>query len=177
SDSYRTETFTPAGMSATVGGGVTGFTDKNARQFTGTGGAWNVRLVFGTRTILGAELAYIGSGQDISALGLDNDAFLQSHGGEVAARLHLLPGLIQPYVLAGAGFTRYLLTNADANTSSVDDADNVIQFPLGVGAALHYERFVADVRGVFRPVTSGDLFTEEAAMHTWGANLSLVTEF
>src|SRR5690606_32492034 len=103
------------------------------------------------RSIIAAELAYIGSSRDVTALGLDNNAFLQSHGGELAGRLNLLPGLIQPYILAGVGFTRYDLSNEDFNTSSISSTETVAHFPLGAGAALRYEGFVVDARGTFRP--------------------------
>ena len=176
-DPYRPETVTPMGMSAMVGGGVTGFTEEEPRSFSEVGGGWDARLVIGTRTIIAGELAYLGSSRDVAALGLDESAFLQGHGGEAAARLNLLPGLFQPYLLAGAGFTRYTLTNEDFNTSSIDDSATVAHFPLGVGAALRYEGFVADARGVFRPTVEGDMFSDDSEMHTWGANLSLGAEF
>ena len=44
-------------------------------------------------------------------------------------------------------------------------------------AALRYQGSVADARGVLRPAISGDLFSEDATMHTWGASLSVGTEF
>src|SRR5690606_14632322 len=134
------------GMSATIGGGVSGFLDGDARDFSELGGTWDVRLVFGTRTIVAGELAYIGSGRDVAALGLDSSALLVSHGAEVAARLHLLPGLIRPYVLAGAGFTRYQVANEDSNTSSGDDADYPAHLPVGLVAALSYRRCPAGLR-------------------------------
>lgn len=176
-DPYRPNTITPVGMSATVGGGVTGFTQEEARNFSEVGGGWDARLVIGTRTMIAGELAYIGSSRDVVALGLDDSAFLQGHGGEAAARLNLLPGIFQPYLLAGAGFTRYSLTNEDFNTSSIEDSATVAHFPLGVGAALRYNGFVADARGVFRPTVEGNMFSDDSEMHTWGANLSLGAEF
>ena len=176
-DPYRPRTLTPWGMSATVGGGVQGFTGKQARNFTDTGVGWNARFVFGTRSIVGAELAYVGSSQDIYTLGLDKSAFLQSHGGELAARLNFLPGMVQPFVFAGAGVTRYLLSNEDVNTSSIDSRDTVVDFPLGVGTDLRYEGFLVDARGTFRPTVGDNLFDGSGQMHTWGANLAIGSEF
>lgn len=176
-DSHRPDTASSLGMSATLGGGVSGFTDQRVTDFTEVGGNWDARLAIGTRNIIAAELAYIGSSRDVAALGLDTNAFLQSHGGEVAGRLNLLPGVFQPYVLAGVGFTRYDLTNEDFNTSSISSSETVAHFPLGAGAALRYEGFIVDARGTFRPAVEGNLFSEESEMHTWGANLSLGAEF
>lgn len=176
-DLYRPDTLIAPGMSATLGGGVSGFTQEEPREFSDIGAGWDARFTVGTRSIIAGEIAYIGTSRDVTALGLDSSAFLQSHGGEVDARLNLLPGMIQPYILAGAGFTYYQLTNEDFNTSSIADSETVAHFPLGVGAALRYEGFVVDARGVYRPTLQGDLFSEDTQMNTWGANLNLGTEF
>lgn len=176
-DMYRPNTLTTMGMSATLGGGVSGFTQDVPREFSEIGGGWDARFTVGTRSIVAGEIAYVGTSRNVTALGLDSSAYLQSHGGEVDARLNLLPGMVQPYILAGAGFTYYQLSNEDFNTSSIADSETVAHFPLGVGAALRYEGFVVDARGVYRPTLEGNLFAEDSQMNTWGANLNLGTEF
>lgn len=177
-DPYAPETITPYGMSVTGGAGVTGFTDEAARDFSSVGGGWNVRFALGTRSIIAGEIAYLGSGQDVDALGLDNSANLLANGGEIAARLNILPGLVQPYVLAGVGYTHYELVGEDFNNSSVEESDDVAHFPVGAGVGLRYEGFIADARGTFRPVAGGSLFEAGGGeLHNWGANLNAGVEF
>ena len=72
------------GVGMMFGGGITDFESPAVREMTGTGGAWDVRLVFGQREVLALETAYVGSAHYISAAGLDNDAMLVSNGAEGA---------------------------------------------------------------------------------------------
>jgi len=164
---------TPYGLSLTVGGGVTGFLDQDMQDATDPGGSWEARLAAGTREFIGLEAAYIGSAQPIDALGLDADAVLLGTGLEATARINLVKGAIQPYVLAGAGWMHYQLTNADTNTSSVEEDDDVLAVPLGVGVGYRYQRLILDARGVFRPVAYSDLIPTagdtETSLHSWTA--------
>jgi hypothetical protein len=160
------------GIALTLGGGVIGFTDETTRDTIDLGGAWEARMTAGTRSPLALEAAYIGSAQSVDALGVDGDAILLGSGVEAAARLNLIPGAIQPYVLAGAGWTRYDLTNTDTNTSDVADEDDVFQLPLGAGLAFHQDGMVFDVRAVYRPTTDADLLDAagtDARLDTWSA--------
>lgn len=177
-EAYAPDFITSVGMSVTGGGGVTGFTDGAARDYSGVGGSWNARFAVGTRSILAGEIAYLGTGQDINALGLDNQANLMSNGGELAARLNILPGIVQPYLLAGVGYAHYELVGEDFNTSSVESSDDVAYFPLATGVAFRYEGFIADARGSFRPVASGSMFDDGGGeLHSWNANLNAGVEF
>jgi hypothetical protein len=170
--------FTPSGTTLMLGGGITGFTASRARDVTETGGGWNARLVVGTRSVLSAEIGYVGSAQSVDATGLDGDAFLLGNGGEVAARIGWPRSAVQPYLLAGAGFTHYSLVNDDFNTSSVESSDNLVHFPLGAGIAVRAGNVLLDARGVFRPSVEGDLFAEdENDMHTWSGSLNAGWEF
>lgn len=170
---------TPFGTGVTLGGGVTGFTAENARALSSTGGGWNARLTLGTRLPIAAEIAYVGTTQDLQALGLDRSAYLISNGAEVAARFNILPGPIAPYVLSGAGLTHYRVMNDDFKASSIDDGDDVVYFPLGAGVALHVGALLLDARGTFRPAVDGELFGNGDAneMHTWQGNLAAGMEF
>jgi hypothetical protein len=175
---HRPNLVTPFGISATLGGGVTGFTASRAREFSDVGGGWNARLVIGTRSIIAGEIAYLGTVQDVEAVGLDGGAQLLSNGGELLGRVNFLPGMFQPYVVAGAGFTQYNLVNDDFNVSSVNNSDGVVNFPVGGGLAFRYEGLLVDARGTFRPSVEGDLFDEGGNdMHTWNANLNAGFEF
>jgi hypothetical protein len=170
------------GMSASVGGGIVGFTDGDTTDFADVGGRWEARLAIGTRTPIGFEAAYTGGAQAIDALGLDTSAVLVGSGLEGLARLNLATRAWQPYVLAGAGWRRYDLTNADFNTSSVNDQDNVLEIPLGAGVAYRYKGLVVDLRAVFRAAIDSDLVkTPEGAnnadLHTWETSVRAGFEF
>lgn len=167
---------TAIGISASLGGSVNGFTGSAARAYTATGGGWNARLTVGTRSFIAGEVAYVGTIQDVDAIGLDDGAQLLSNGGEALARLNLLPGLVQPYVVGGGAIVNYRLVNDDFNTSSIDGADTMVQFPVGAGVAFRYEGLVIDGRGTYRPVIDDDMFAQDT-MATWSANLSGGFEF
>src|SRR5947207_2625762 len=53
-----------------VGGGYEDFTNSTINQMTSGGGAWNARVVAGTRQFVGLEAAYVGAARSIDALGL-----------------------------------------------------------------------------------------------------------
>jgi hypothetical protein len=168
------------GLSLSVGAGVTGFTDSTMRDTTKTGGLWDVRVGLMTNRALGVELAYEGGLQAIDSLGLDTDARLLSTELEALGRLNFLTGRwsIQPYAFAGAAWKRYSLENVEINTSDVNDQDDVLEIPLGVGLGYRVRGFLVDVRGSFRPAIDSDLVPKNsegdaAALHTWAATMRL----
>lgn len=174
----------PYGMSIHVGGGVAGFVDEGMRDMTDPAGEWEARAVFGTRLIVGFEAGYSGTVQSIDALGLDTDALLLSTGVEGLVRLHLLDeGGIRPYMFAGAGWRRYDLTNADVNTSSVLETDDVLEIPVGVGVGYQIGRVIVDVRGTVRPTFEEDLVPaaaedeENTPLDTWNVAARVGFEF
>jgi hypothetical protein len=169
------------GLSLSVGAGVIGFTDSTMRDTTKTGGLWDVRVGLMTNRALGLELAYEGGLQAIDALGLDTDAQLLSTEVEALARVNFLTGrwIVQPYAFAGAAWKRYSLENVETNTSDVNDSDDVLEIPLGIGLGYRVSGFLVDVRGSFRPAVDSDLLPENnqsgdsAALHAWAATLRL----
>lgn len=177
-DDGEPDLVTPFGVALSLGGGVRGFTEEDARDVIDEGGAWDARVLFGSRSIIALEAAYVGSASDVVALGLDPDATLMQNGVEGALRLNILTGMWQPYVLAGAGWSRYTVTNEDFNTSSVESEDDVAQFPLGAGVAFRYEGLVLDARGVYRPTASAELVPDDDGnMPSWAADLTAGIEF
>lgn len=141
---------TPFGMAISVGGGVVNFFDSDTRDVTGPGGSWEARLTVGTRSPLAFEAAYVGSAQNVEALGLDNDAVLLGTSLEGAARLNLTTMAVQPYLFGGLGYTRYDITNADFNTSSLSGEETLGHVPVGAGFGWQYRGFLLDVRGTLR---------------------------
>lgn len=173
----------PVGVSLTVGGGVFGFTDEAMRDTTAAGGMWDVRAAIGTHSPIAVEAAYIGTAQNINSVGLDEGAMLIGTGVEGVARVNLLPNeIVNPYFFGGAAWKRIDLTNTDTNTSDVEEVDNLIEIPVGIGLAYRVNGFVLDGRAELRMATEEDLIrrdpdTEDVRLHTWNAGAKLGYEF
>jgi hypothetical protein len=179
------------GTSVQVGGGAFGFTDEETNDFTNTGGSWTARLVLGTRMPLALEAAYIGTANDIDALGLDSSAVLLGNGAEANVRWNIMStlfrssidtgiGHIDPYVFGGIAYKRYSLVNDDFNTSSVRENDNVGEVPMGGGLAWMVGGFAVDARGEFRYAFSDRLFSGTEAennLNNWNVSARLGWEF
>jgi len=177
-----------AGFSLTLGGGVEGFTNDSMRSTTKDGGDWTVRAGFGTNLPISLEAAYIGSAQDINALGLDRSALLVGNGVQGDVRINGTWNMpVQPFVYGGVAWRRYQIQNSDFNTSDVRDQDDVLEVPVGVGLGFKAVGFTFDLRGEYRPSFYDNLVpdrtntttTDEgnASMHRWGANASIGYEF
>jgi opacity protein-like surface antigen len=149
-----------------AGLGLQSFSGSRANNAADIGAAWDVRLGLGTRYLVGGEVAYIGSTQSITALGIDSDAAVRSHGIEALARLNLDqivgtnlgPVRVTPFVFAGVAYQRFHLANEGFNTSDVANSDNVFAIPLGVGGAGLIGRWLIDARFTYRPTFDEDLF-------------------
>jgi hypothetical protein len=167
---------TPFGMSAMVGGGVAQFIDSTANTNAPLGGEWTGRVTFGTRSFIGAEVAYLGTAQAIDALGVEDKAFLLSHGLEASLRLNATTGALQPYLTAGLGWRNYSVQNTLYNTSDIASSDNVMEIPVGVGLAYRYAGFVADLRLDVRP-TFYEQLIGSTSLSNWGVGAKLGWEF
>ena len=180
-----TEMVTDFGIGVSVGGSAVGFTQGEVDQFLDTGAGWEARLVLGTRNMLAAEVAYIGSANDVDVLGTDPDALLLGSGAEALGRFNVLEDALQPYVMAGASWTYYNLANTSRNTANLENDDNVFQIPLGAGLAYRYDNAVLDLRGSYRPAFDSELIgasgslgdQEESSLDSWRAGLNLGVEF
>jgi hypothetical protein len=169
------------GFGAFVGGGVAGFSDEDMRDVTGAAGTWSLRLGLGINMPVGVEAIYQGGIQNIDALGLDSDARLLSTTVEGDLHINFLPGAIQPYAFGGVGWTRYSLNNVSKNTSDLNDDDDVLTIPLGVGVQGHWNHVLLDLRGTYRVATYEDLVpttgTTAADLSTWGVSAQAGFEF
>jgi outer membrane protein OmpA-like peptidoglycan-associated protein len=167
----------PPRLGIMIGGGVFEFADAETRVFAETGGAWTVRILILPRSVLSAEIAYVGSAQEIDALGLDSGAALVGTGVEAGLRLNAVgSGDINSYVFGGVGYTRFSLENADFNTSNVQDSDGVLIVPFGVGLSLPVTETVAlDIRGLYRAAFGEELIPiedpdgDENDLDSWSA--------
>ena len=170
------DTLEKYGIALSLGGGVEDFASETADSATRIGGGWNVRATIGTRTPLGLEVGYIGSAQEINALGVDNDALLISNGLDAKARVNLTDWNVQPFGFAGVGWRHYQLTDEGVNTSAIANSDDVLEVPMGVGIAYKYRGMLLDARGEFRYSAAEDLIDAadpNADLHRWGVNANL----
>lgn len=179
--------FTPFGTAINVGGGVMNYTERGPLASTNPGGLWNARLAVGTRSVIGLEGGYLGTAQDIDAVGLDEGAFLVSNGAEGALRVNapvtFQAGMVAPYAVAGLGWQRFDLVNEGVNTSSVEDADNVMTVPVGIGLNTVLAGFNLDARAMYRHTIGSELLGAEDysfdsnAMNFWSLQAGLGFEF
>lgn len=181
----QAEPLSQLGIGLQLGGGVEGFTNDQLDEAAGRGPAWNLRAVLGTRTAVSLEAAYQGSAQTVDAFGLDDSALLVGTGVDVGARFNAFRGaIVSPYIAMGVGWRRYDLTRYEANFSDVDETDNVVELPVGVGAVVRFGGMMLDARVQFRAAAGSDLMRdhgdpdgEHLAMHRWGVSGNLGYEF
>jgi hypothetical protein len=188
---YAPELSTGIGVSAILGGGVTGFTDKTMRSTTANaGGLWDLRVTLGSHLPLALDISYLGSATNINGLPTGNKGTLIGTTVEGALRYNVLPHYaFTPYVFGGVGWQRYDVTQTTVSLtdSGMNDHDNLLEFPMGAGLAYRTGGFVVDVRGTFRAAMDQNLVlttptltptsSDFAAMHTWEASAALGYEF
>jgi hypothetical protein len=176
------------GFAVQAGGGAGGFVNSNLRDSTNPGGDWDVRATLGTKSLLGVEASYIGSAQGITALGVDNNAMLVGNGVQGALRLNgTFDFPVQPFAYGGAAWRRYDVTNTSTNTSDIANRDDVLELPLGIGVAGHFDGALLDIRGEYRFARDENLVrdtsignldnTSFASMNRWGVNANIGYEF
>jgi hypothetical protein len=180
---------TGVGVSVTAGGGVTDFTHGAARDATGTGGSWDVRVAVGTRRWLGGELSYVGglnSLDNVLGSSTSTSTQLTRNGLEGAVRLNapLYVGntLLEPYVLGGVGWSAFRVTNFNALSADVDidgNGSNVMTVPAGIGFAMGYKGLIGDIRGTYRPTFMQTLFPNQSGtvLTNWDVGGMLGYEF
>lgn len=174
------------GTAVAAGGGVSSFAQDDAQDFVDTGGAWELRGIFGTNSIVGLEAAYIGAAYDINAIGESSTLF--GNGLELSGRLNVLRnGQVnvntgfQPYLLAGVAWKNYQLSD-DLETASVDDADDAFEVPVGTGVAYYFDNGVMlDGRFAYRFAFDEELIEpigdDEASLDNWSVTGRLGVEF
>jgi hypothetical protein len=168
------------GVALTAGGGVSDFEYAGASSVTSTGGSWDVRMAFGTRTFLGLEGAYVGAAQSISGLGLGSNTLLRN-GFEGVLRgqfpLAMGPSLFEPYAFVGLGWNHYSLSNTPvASASIVGTSDDTFTVPWGFGFSAGYMGFLADVRFTYRPTYDANILGD-ASLTNWNFGGAIGYEF
>jgi hypothetical protein len=170
------------GMAIMLGGGVSDYGNSIVSANTGVSGAWDLRLVFGTRLWFGGEVAYVGAASSINNLGLATSSTLVRNGIEgllrINAPLHAGQTLLEPYIFGGVGWNLYDV-NASTVTADLNVSDNTLSVPTGLGFSVGYQGFMADIRGTYRPTFFQNLFINQpdTALTNWSADLTIGYEF
>jgi len=174
------------GIAVQGGGGVMGFTRGSENNVSNLGGSWDVRAVFGTRTIAALEAAYVGTTRSLNA-GPGAGAGLMSNGAEGVFRLNApfltRETLIEPFAFAGLGWAHYTLRDLSQlqNVFVGSTSDNVATIPLGGGLALGYRGFIFEARFTYRPTFDNDLALtgngNQTKLDTWNAGAMVGFEF
>jgi hypothetical protein len=179
------------GVTVALGGGATGFVSKTMRDtFSTIGGTWDLRVTLGSHTPLALDISYVGSATSIGSLPSGRSGTLLGTAVEGALRFNLLPHAPwTPYVFGGVGWQRYDVIRTDVTLAAngINDKDNLINFPVGLGMSYRMNGFVIDVRGTFRFTTDEDLVLKTPAlnptskdyesMRNWDASASIGYEF
>jgi hypothetical protein len=185
------------GISAILGGGVAGFTDKMVRdRLSSMGGLWDLRVAIGSHIPLALELGYQGSATNLKGLQDQKGTTLIKGGtlvgttAEAALRFNIMPHFAwNPYVFAGVGWQRFDVMETDVKLSlhGMNDHDNLVVFPMGAGVSYRSNGFVVDLRGTMRAASDQNLVLKTASrsptsgdfapMHTWGASAAVGYEF
>lgn len=131
---------TEMGSAVTAGGGV-------AVQDEETGGTWAVRGIYGTRSIIGVEGAYVGTARELT-----DDRMLLSNGGEIALRAGLPIGMdddnrtvVTPFLYGGVGYAW-----TEVSVEGDNPRDDGAYIPAGGGIAVSYDQFYIDARASWR---------------------------
>jgi hypothetical protein len=185
---YAPRLISDIGIAMTVGGGVSGFTDRTMRSAMtdNVGGLWDFHVALGTHVPIGVEVGYVGTASTMQSLSGFANGTLVGSAVEGDLRWNILwrrPWT--PYVFAGLGWQHYsavdnTLTTAD---SGMKNSDNVAEFPVGAGLSFRdASGFVLDLRGTYRATTSSTLLfdprtNQYASLQTWEAGAALGYEF
>lgn len=162
------------------GGGVDDFAGSAFRGATRTGGGWNVRLMFGQHSFLGAEVAYIGSAQEIQGLGVrTNNPVLVGNGVEGDLRLNgTRYSFLQPFIFGGVAWRHYTLSQGQSAFADLSNTSNVLEVPAGLGLAVYVGHVIIDARGEYRFAFGGDSNENgNPSLDRWGASGNLGFEF
>ncbi|MEO8842001.1 MAG: hypothetical protein ABI591_30235 [Kofleriaceae bacterium] len=176
------------GLGLTLGGGITGFTDRTMRNTVSSNvsGLWDLRASIGTHTPIGIDVSYLGTASNVNTLTGAPNGTLIGTTVEAAIRYNILPhNVLDPYIFAGMGWQRYDVQDVRVaqSDSGMKPTDNVAEFPMGAGLSWRDRSgFTGDLRGTFRATTDSTLVLNGttgnyAALHSWEASAALGYEF
>jgi hypothetical protein len=172
---------TPYGEYFLVGGGLTNYFETAVKDRVDVGGTWDVRLGFGNRFYVGAEVAYTGSARHSGALGNN----IVTNGLEGALRLQypfaLAAWTVEPFVFGGTGWTHFKINSMVRNGSALKDTNDVAVLPVGGGVMLAYNHILLDARFTYRETFEESLVAaadgSAASLRSWSVGASVGYEF
>jgi hypothetical protein len=171
----------PRGFGLQLGAGVTGFSRKATRDLFGTGGYWDARAVVGSRSFVGAELAYVGSVRGASGAGLGDEATLSGDGVEAAVRANLplrAGGVrVEPFAFGGVGKTLFQVVS-EVPGAGIKDRAGALTVPFGAGISASQDYFIIDARFTYRRVFDDEMVPlaggrGHADLQSWAAGLTV----
>ncbi len=142
-----------SGITFLAGGGVEGYTGSLAPRI-GPGASWGVTVGLQPLKVLGVELGYTGAANDLRNSNLypgGKGPDIVRNGGQAVLTLGL-PFAIQPYILAGVGFSHYSVRTGIKAAGFKDDTSGLI--PLGAGVRAHVFHLTVDARFVYNVIFS-----------------------
>ena len=162
-----------------VGGGVTNYFEKTVKDRVDTGVTWDARAGLGSRSFLGAELAYVGSARAAHSLGTN----LVTNGVEGVVRVqypwHMDRWLVEPFAFGGAGWTHFKLNSS--SSLALQDANDLFVVPVGAGVMAIYDHIVMDARFTYRQTFDESLIPASggsaASLKSWAITGAIGYEF
>jgi hypothetical protein len=187
-DTSRAHLVTPHGMALTLGLGTAGFFSQAARDLMAdrVGVYGELRAAYGTRSLLGAEVAYTLSGQGLSEKKFGDDVpVIFGHNLEGLARLSLPMDsgrlFYGPFAVVGLGWTAYVRTDEVGGRLNTRETDHVGTIPVGAGFAVGYNGGYLEARFIYRPTYGEDGFggmpSIDGKLNSWFAGLAGGIEF
>ena len=93
--------------------------------------------------------------------------------------------LFEPYTFAGLGWQHFNLASAIGGTATADinNNDDIMTVPMGVGVAFGFSGLTLDVRGTYRQAYFSNTFGrpstsfDSESLNSWGAGAALGFEF
>jgi hypothetical protein len=170
----------------TTGAGVTNYFGKGQQADLSPGAGWDARVTVGTRSILGFEMAYVGSVNEVKVPGTNGQ--LTGNGFDADVRVNVLPYRISPYVFGGVGYNHMgVFTNGNPEVSNLmKTSDNQFVVPAGAGVSAYFlKHATVDLRGTYRFIDSDSMFPMNATnadnkgekLHQWTAAAHIGYQF
>jgi hypothetical protein len=168
----------PSGVAVQLGGGVTRFARKEATDLFRTGGYWDLRAVWGSHSVLGAEASYRATTNNAQA-GLMGGAQLVGDGLEAVGRVNMPFQLdrlrLTPFAFVGAGWTFYEVAEAPGRWPPEARRAGALTLPFGAGLSGVIEHVVVDLRLTYRGAPTGQLMVggNSVQLQSWAAGVTV----
>jgi opacity protein-like surface antigen len=159
-------------MAVSAGGGASNYFG-DAMKGSDAGGAWDARVLWGTRFPVGFEAAYVGSVNTVE--GAVQNGHVTSQGFDTDVRLQL-PYRVQPYIFGGVGYNHMSLSNDGrsdpALAAQYQQNSSMLAVPAGGGLSGYLGRHVMlDARFTYRALLDNkfDRSVATDSAHQWTA--------